>query len=599
MTQTDTNRQQSRMFVLFMLFMLPILLGWLALSAEAAPLAIDGAAVKTGRVTFTLDASGLPAGIAIAARQDELPLENRTGKAVPTPEVLRTIGRGPLLRGPLRIEATVAGQPVVAVVKEAARPVLSADGKTVAATAKLTLGPIEATVTAHYRDVGLIDLSMTARGDQTVDALRMIVPVLDNVDLAIPLAAAGSDPTKVPLGALKPAEIDGVTWSNTKGNGSQQLLPSPGVASPIFFGSGDRGWVVTATNPVEWPIDPALPSFEIRRDTSGATDVHVIFCNKPKSLDSQRKFACTIQVLPSSDADPIPLAQLWQNPPRGTPATTQFQTPVVAGTIDVATHSSLRGDLGSIELFRYLCGAPAGLSAVLRPESKQRGVMGGNPAADRAAIGRALLHGMAVDGTGIANRVDLLKAVRSLGACGMLDPSAPTQAVPFWRSQTLARYGEVFDSEGGFEVLEKNPAGRVYTTALIRPSSAQGGPKRQTLFVIVNEGDQPVREQFYCLRPQVLFGGANKVSTKGLVGSWDLTGVPQDSDWNRQRLVASATGLDPTLVDLEDGGYVAQKSATAELEVYGPIFIPAHGYRLLWGCGADGALPHTVLHKPE
>jgi hypothetical protein len=71
-----------------------------------------------------------------------------------------------------------------------------------------------------------------------------------------------------------------------------------------------------------------------------------------------------------------------------------------------------------------------------------------------------------------------------------------------------------------------------------------------------------------------------------------LTGVPQDSDWNRQRLVASATGLDPTLVDLEDGGYVAQKSATTELEVYGPIFIPAHGYRLLWGCGADGALPH-------
>jgi hypothetical protein len=60
-------------------------------------------------------------------------------------------------------------------------------------------------------------------------------------------------------------------------------------------------------------------------------------------------------------------------------------------------------------------------------------------------------------------------------------------------------------------------------------------------------------------------------------------------------LVAATPGseknLDPALVDLEDGGFVAQTKATPELEVYGPLFIPAHGYRLVWGCGEAGALP--------
>ena len=59
-----------------------------------------------------------------------------------------------------------------------------------------------------------------------------------------------------------------------------------------------------------------------------------------------------------------------------------------------------------------------------------------------------------------------------------------------------------------------------------------------------------------------------------------------------QDLPGRATqGLEPALYDIEDGGYVVQTSASDALEIYGPLFIPARSYRLLWASGEPGALP--------
>ena len=117
--------------------------------AIAAP-ALDGAAVKTGRVTIAIDASGLPAGITVPPRQDELPLDHREGGTAPTAEVLAAIGRGPLLRGAVRLEAIIDGKPVAATATEAAKP--AAAGDAVRAAAKLAAGPLTVTTTADYRD---------------------------------------------------------------------------------------------------------------------------------------------------------------------------------------------------------------------------------------------------------------------------------------------------------------------------------------------------------------------------------------------------------------------------------------------------------------
>jgi hypothetical protein len=568
--------------------------------AIAAP-ALDGAAVKTGRVTIAIDASGLPAGITVPPRQDELPLDHREGGTAPTAEVLAAIGRGPLLRGPVRFEAIVDGKPVAATATEAAKP--AASGDAVRAAAKLAAGPLALTTTADYRDTGRIDLAVVAKGNDTVGGLRLVVPLTGVVDLAIPLtaAAATADP---PLGAFTPTEIDGVAWSNLKGNGSKQILPAPGVVSPLFFGSGDRGFVITVPDAKGWPIDPQTASCELVRDKTGAVEAHYYLCNRPQALAAEQKFSFSIQVLPASAAQMPGRLALWQKPPAGgMPAANALKEPVVEGLVEVpASVVKLPdGRIGSIEVFRYLSGAPAGLPGVVQADPATQSRAGADAGATRILIGRAVSHGLAVDGKAIAHRADLLRAVKALAACGLFDEKAAVETVPGWRSGGIARYGEEFKADGGFELSAENPVARVHTTAFVMPRGKGPAGPRQTLFMIVNEGDKPVREQFYVTKPQAAFGGPNKASAKGLTGSWNYQGLPADSDWRKEVLVGSTPGtekgLDAALVDLEDGGFVAQTTATPDLEVYGPLFIAARSYRLVWGSGEAGALPAMAAGK--
>ena len=430
-----------------------------------------------------------------------------------------------------------------------------------------------------------------------------MVPLTGVVDLAIPLnaAAATADP---PLGAFTPAEIDGVVWSNLKGNGSKQILPSPGVASPLFFGSGDRGFVITATDAKGWPIDPQTASFELVRDKAGAVEAHYYLCNRPQSLAAEQKFSLSIQVLPASAAAMPGRLALWQKPPAGgVPAGNAFKGPVVEGVIEVPA-SAVKlpdGRIGSAEVFRYLSGAPAGLPGVVQADPATQSRAGADAGVTRILIGRAVSHGLAVDGKAIAHRADLLGAVKALAACGLFDEKAAVETIPGWRSGGIARYGEEFKAEGGFELSAENPVARVHTTAFVMPRGKGPAGPRQTLFVIVNEGDKPVREQFYVTKPQAAFGGPNKASAKGLTGSWNYKGLPADSDWRKEVLVGSTPGtekgLDAALVDLEDGGFVAQTTAKPDLEVYGPLFIAPRSYRLVWGSGEAGALPAMAAGK--
>jgi len=567
----------------------------LATAASVAPAApaLEGNAVRSGRVTFTIDGSGLPATIMIPPRPAELPLTHRGGN--PPADVLATIGRGPLLRGPVRFEAILDGKAVGLEVKEAAKPVV-AEGA-VKATSKLAAGPLAVAVTSIYRDTGVIDLEVKASGSDTVGGLKLVVPLAGVVDLAIPLAAAAqvADP---PLGAFAPAAVDGVAWSAAKGSGSKAIVPAAGLASPVFFGSGDRGIVFTAIDAASWPLDPAGSSVEIIRDQAGAVEAHLYLWNQPKALAGEQSFRCSLQVLPATVAEPASRAAAWQKPEAGgRPVVDGLESPIVEGSVDVPAASLFLPDgrLGSIELFRYLSGAPAGVAGVIRGNPASQTLAGASASGSRALIGRALLHGLVVDGAAIAHRADLLRVVQAMAASGLFDEAVAIETVPYWRSAGLARYGEEFTADGGFETTAENPVARIHTAAFVLPRGGKADGPRQTLFVVVNEGDKPVREQFYVTNPKAAFGGPNKASSKRLAGSWDYTGVPEDSDWRKEVVVGSTPGtekgLDATLVDLEDGGFVAQMTATDAIEVYGPLFIPARSYRLLWGCGEANALP--------
>ena len=566
----------------------------LTASAAAAAPALDGNAVRSGRVTFTVDASGLPATITIPPRPAELPLAARGGD--PPADVLAAIGRGPLLRSPVRFEAVVEGKTTAAEVKEPAKPVAAEGGVQAAAT--LAAGPLTIAATTTYRDTGTVELELKTTGNDTVGGLKVVVPLTGVVDLAIPLAAAAKP--DLPLGAFTPAAIDGVAWSSAKGNGSKAVVPAAGLASPVFFGSGDRGIVFTARDAAGWPLDPAGSSVEIVRDQAGAVEAHLYFCNQPQGLAGEKSFRCSLQVLPASAAEPAGRAAAWQQPAAGGRS---MADGLEAPSIDVPAAAIFlpNGSLGSIEVFRYLSGAPAGLAGVVRGDPASQQAAGASASRSRALIGRALLHGLVVDGAALAHRADLLRAVKALAAGGLFDEAAAVETVPYWRTAGLARYGEEFKPDGGFETTSENPVARVHTAAFVVARGGKPDGPRQTLFVVVNEGDKPIREQFYVTNPKAAFGGPNRASAKRLAGSWDYAGLPADSDWSKQVLVGSTPGtekgLDAALVDLEDGGFVAQTAASEAVEIYGPLFIPARSYRLLWGSGDAAALPGQTAAK--
>ena len=97
-------------------------------------------------------------------------------------------------------------------------------------------------------------------------------------------------------------------------------------------------------------------------------------------------------------------------------------------------------------------------------------------------------------------------------------------------------------------------------------------------------------------------GGIYLTGTFGymIIEGWDFSRIPEDSDW-RQRAMAGSAARPPKgshkkpyrfLMDLEDHGFVQARSVDGGMEIYGLVFIPARGMRLLYGCGESrDALP--------
>jgi hypothetical protein len=205
------------------------------------------------------------------------------------------------------------------------------------------------------------------------------------------------------------------------------------------------------------------------------------------------------------------------------------------------------------------------------------------------ALGRALLHDIGVDARGLGQRAAVATLVRALESFGYFKDDGKTEFLPYWRAGGIVRYGEAFTRGNVFEVTEENPMARAHVSVFLRPSAAN--PARlQALFIVVNENDKPAREQFYVLKPERLFGGPNALTPAAIIKDWDFSGIPEDSDWRRGSMIGSVSRPEGAgqfvLKDVEDGGFVTLASMGGGMEIYGKLFVPARGVRLLLGTGA-------------
>lgn len=581
------------------MLLLALISAALASAAEPPALRVEAARIETPRHVYTLAATGLPAQIEIKAEKTELPLEMRrwVDPKRDIRDVLQSIGRGEQLRAPMRLVVKAGSQETVA---EAAKPAQArAEGGTAVAESDLRAGDTALRLHVVYSAVGRMDVKVSspALGPEIAE-LALVVDLLGPVDVVVAGPPVGEKPRVYAPAEFALAETEGVVWTNTGKHLAAGARAMPGPVERVFIGSGDRGMTWLAPHAGGFGLDPEVPSMTVERDRAGQFSWRCRLVNRAERLGAGVTISFSILVHPARARPASSLRQAWFNPPE--------QAPRADRAVDEQSDARLVflegpacGDALSAEqnlavcypirLFRYLAGTHTGLTAQLRTNASALTRPSMAPGADRAALGRALLHDIGLDPNGMANLSEVATVVKALEAFGCFSDDGNTEFIPYWRAGTVVRYGEPFEAGDAFNLQTEDPNAGVYVSAWRRP--AAGGHGCQVLLVVVNERSSPVRDVLYLLDNRRLFGGPNALTAGDVVSSWPMSTIPADSDWAQSRLAGQTRvrdrqgKLSPRVVlkDMTDSGFVWQQKTAGTVEIYGQLFVPAYGYRILWG----------------
>jgi hypothetical protein len=623
----------------------------LAATTARADLTVSNRWVTTPRHQFTVDDTGLPAQIDIRALPPDIPLIWRATKERPA-TLLRRIGRGPQLAAPVRLEAvidTVAGG---ARADAPAELRLTDTGAEAAGTWQA--GALKGRLRVCYAGDGSMtgQVAFDPQG-LTLERLDLVIEIAGPVNTAIagnPADAVAGKPLPANYGSLdsKP----GMLWRNGAspvGDGSLHT----GRLDHFFLGNGDWGFTWLANDADGNGIGGTEPTMSVERKSDGIVVWRIALVNTPAKA-GERTVGFTLLTHPARLRVPDRRLQQWQ------PWTDPAATPTVSAAARAATGGSnllVRAEAGSVYetaaaravlegvaggealtaratladrfplgLFRYLAASHTALAAQLRPNASALTSAGASPAADRVALGRALLHDIGVDIGGLARRMEAANVLRALDDFGYFENDGQTEFLPYWRTEGIFQLGEAFEGDVGFAVTTESPTARTKVSAFIRPTAVemvrnQPTVRRKALFVLVNEGTNAVREKFYIWNPSYVFGGPNRLQAEQIYSQLDFSGLAPDGDWQRNRVertlpeliksrVGRATGLVKVngeitrnhmseLRDVESGGLVRQAEGEVQFaqkffgdsmvkngfQLYGPIYIPPRGMRILFGEG--------------
>ena len=625
------------------------------LSAEEA---VSDRTVTTARYIFTVEDTGLPAQLVIPATKSDIPLAWRAEEERPS-SLIKRIGRGPQLASPMRLEAVVDGLSVV--VKADAPAELAKTDQGIEASGTWQADKLKGNLRVVYADDGSMSGQVTYdAGGTDLERLALVVELDGPVDTAI--AGNLAEFPREEHMSIKYGTLDtkpGILWlngNNPEGDGKLHK----GQVSHFFLGNGDRGFTWLAGDGLV--IDNGEPSMSVELSREKVTQWRIALVNKsPRRGERTANF--TILTHPAREkADDRRLTQ-WQSwsDKAATPGLTvgersACQDDLVradAGSVceAAATRTVLEGVAGGealdavvtladrfpLGMFRYLASPHTALAAQLRPDAAALTSAGASSAPDRMALGRALLHDIGVDVSGLARRMEAATVLRALDEFGYFENDGKTEFLPYWRTGGIFQYGEAFEGDAGFAVTAENPTARTKVSAFIRPTAAEivkNKPviRRKTLFVLVNEGTNAVREYLYIWNPNYVFGGFNRLQAEQIYSQLDFSGLAADGDWQRNRVertlpelikdrAGRATGLAKSngsisrnhmseLMDVESGGIVRMAEREIQFakdfygddfvkngfQLYGPVYVPPRGMRLLFGEGRVD-LPHGVAGR--
>ncbi|MDP6629393.1 MAG: hypothetical protein QGH42_11865 [Kiritimatiellia bacterium] len=228
-------------------------------------------------------------------------------------------------------------------------------------------------------------------------------------------------------------------------------------------------------------------------------------------------------------------------------------------------------------LYRTMAMNYTGLITTLLPD-RVVATSGDNMRFDRQMLGLGLLHDFGVTrdaqfedkGGGpegsMQHQEQGVRLLSRLGQFGFFN-DVDTEKIPFWRNDAIVRMGETPAAES-----------RVRVTVYRRP--LDNGKGYKAIFVILNESDGDIALPLNIRDTERIFAGPNTLRGGDVLGRASVPTILK---------AAWAAGADdrsndlPVLMDLETGGMIARESGNNER--YGPVYVPYHDYRVLYGEG--------------
>ena len=631
----------------------------LSAATARAGVTVSNRVVTTPRHVIAVDDTGLPAQIEIRALTKDLPLAWRAEKEWPA-TIIKRIGRGPQLAAPMRIEAVIDKAMFVAKADAPAELVKTDKGLEAAGTwqADKLKGRLRIVYAEDGSMTGQVTYDARGTDLERLDVVMELDGSVDTAIAGNPDGLSGKESLPPEYGTL--GSKPGMLWlngDNPEGDGKLQKGPVShfflGNGDRGFTWLAGDGLVLDKDEPsisvelsrarvTQWKI--ALVNKSPRGGEKTANFTFLIHPARAREADRR-----LTQWQPWSEKAATPALDAAA---RGALAGTNVLVRAEAASVceGAATRALLEGvaggealDAGStladrfpLGLFRYLAAPHTALATQLRPNAATLTSAGASPALDRMALGRALLHDIGVDLGGLANRVGAADVVRALEEFGYFESDGQTEFLPYWRTEGIFHFGEDFEAEAdrGFAVTTESPTARTKVSAFIRPAGVENtaytGAKnrRKTIFVLVNEGTKAVREYLIIQNPKYLFGGPNKVQVEQIYSQLDFSYIAADGDWNRCRVESSDPGIYSRgtfkrgntagnlrggmseLMDLETGGFVRMGDKEIKIrgkfagdmflkngwQLYGPVYVPPRGMRLLYGAGSM-VLPQGIAGR--
>jgi hypothetical protein len=620
----------------------------LTATTARADVTVSNRVVTTFRNVITVDDTGLPAQIEIRALTNDFPLAWRAEKERPA-AIIKRIGRGPQLAAPMRLEAVIDKVTFVAKADAPAELVKTDKGLEAAGTwqADKLKGRLRIVYAEDGSMTGQVTYDAKGTELERLDVVMELDGAVDTVIAGNPAGFSGEKSLPPEYGTL--GSKPGMLWLNGKnpegdgkfqkgvvshfflGNGDRGFTWLAGEGLVLDKDEPSMSVELSREKVTQWKI--ALVNKFPRGGEKTANFTFLIHPARAQAMDRR-----LTQWQPWSEKAATPTLDVAA---RGALAGTNLLVRAEAASVCevAATRALLEGVAGGealdagatvadrfpLGLFRYLAAPHTALAAQLRPNAATLTSAGGSPAPDRMALGRALLHDIGVDLGGLANRVGAADVVRVLEEFGYFEHDGQTEFLPYWRTEGIFQFGEDFEVEAdrGFAVTTESPTARTKVSAFIRATGVENTSylgainRRKTLFVLVNEGTKAVREYLIIQNPQYLFGGPNKVQVEQIYSQLDFSYLAADGDWNRCRVESSDPGIYARgtfvrgnmagnmrgnmseLMDLETGGFVrmGQKETKRRgkfagdmflkngWQMYGPVYVPPRGMRLLYGAG--------------